>query len=340
MPHLYKLGDVPLQCGITLPDVKIAYKSYGEMNDDKSNVIVYPSWYSGFHTDNEWLIGEGKALDPSKYFIIVPCALGNGQSSSPSNTAEPFDKARFPHVTLYDNVTLQHRLVVEHFGVEKLKMVTGWSMGAQQTFQWGALYPDMMESIAPFCGSAKTSPHNFVFLEGVKAGIITDDAWKEGWYNAQPKKGLRSVGRIYAGWGLTQGFYRQEEWRQLGFQSLEDFLVGFWEKFFLLRDANNLLAMLKTWQHADISANSVYNGDFKRALAAIKAKATVLSPTNDLYFPMEDNEWEVSHMINSGAGAGAKLVEIPGVYGHFAGGGLSEADAQVIDKELRLLLDG
>jgi homoserine O-acetyltransferase/O-succinyltransferase len=71
------------------------------------------------------------------------------------------DKARFPNVTIYDNVRLQHRLVTEKFGIEKIALVTGWSMGAQQTFQWGASYPDMVERIAPFCGTAKTWPHNF-----------------------------------------------------------------------------------------------------------------------------------------------------------------------------------
>jgi len=331
---LFSLGNVQLQCGKTLPDASLAYKTYGTLNAAKDNVIVYPSWYSGFIADNEWLIGEGKALDPAKYFIIVPCALGNGQSSAPSNTPEPFNGPRFPNISLYDNITLQHRLVTS-FGIEKIKLVTGWSMGAQQTFQWGSLYPDMVERIAPFCGSAKTSPHNFVFLEGVKAGIITDVAWKEGWYDEQPKRGLRSVGRIYAGWGLTQPFYKQELWRGMGFASLEDFLVGFWERFFLLRDANNMLAMLWSWQNADISANHLYNGDIKKALGAIKAKSVVLSPTTDLYFPIEDNAWEVEQMTGAAA---VKHVEIPGAFGHFAGGGLCDADTAVIDKELKELL--
>ena len=117
------------------------------------------------------------------------------------------------------------RLVTEHFGIEKIRLVTGWSMGAQQTYQWGCLFPEMVERIAPFCGSAKTAPHNFVFLEGVKAGLITDAAFEDGWYASPPKKGLRAVGRVYSGWGLSQPFYQQELWRKLGFHSLEDFLL-------------------------------------------------------------------------------------------------------------------
>jgi homoserine O-acetyltransferase len=165
------------------------------------------------------------ALDPRNYFIIVPNMLGNGLSSSPSNTPAPYDMARFPNVTLYDNVTLRHRLVTEKFGIGKIKLVVGWSMGAQQTNQWGCLYPDMVERIAPFCGSAKTAPHNFVFPEGVKAALTNDVAWNNGWYDTPPTKGLRGVGRVYAGWGLSQPFYMQELWRAMGYSSLEDFFI-------------------------------------------------------------------------------------------------------------------
>jgi homoserine O-acetyltransferase len=330
--EIFDLGDVPLQRGATLRNARLAYKTYGKLDADKGNVIVYPTWYSGQHYDNEWLIGPGMALDPEKYFIIVPNMLGNGLSSSPSNTPEPYNLSRFPDITLYDNVRLQHRLVTEKFGIERIALVTGWSMGAQQTNQWGCLYPDMVQRIAPFCGSAKTAPHNIVFLEGVKAALTADAAWNGGWYATPPSKGLRAVGRVYAGWGLSQPFYMQELWRELGFSSLEDFLVGFWEGFFLQKDANNLLTMLWSWQHGDISDNPVFKGDFKKALGAIKARAIVMPAERDLYFPVADNEWEVSHMPN------AECRPIPGVWGHFAGGGSSPADTRFIDTALKELL--
>jgi len=333
MDHdIFELGDVALQRGATLRGAKLAYKTYGTLNAQKSNAIVYPTWYSGQHTDNEWLIGPGMALDPAKYFIIVPNMLGNGLSSSPSNTPEPYNLASFPNVTLYDNVTLQHRLVTEQFGIEQLALVVGWSMGAQQTNQWGCLYPEMVKRIAPFCGSAKTAPHNIVFLEGVKAALTADAAWNGGWYTTPPTTGLRAVGRVYAGWGLSQPFYMQQLWRELGFSSLEDFLVGYWEGFFLKKDANNLLAMLWSWQHGDISDNPVFKGDFKKALGAIQARAIVMPAERDLYFPVADNEWEVSHMPN------AECRPIPGVWGHFAGGGSSPVDTRFIDNALQELL--
>src|SRR3954471_3846067 len=111
--EFFELGDVVLQCRKTLRAARLAYKTYGTLNAAKDNVIVYPTWYSGQHYENEWLVGDGMALDPAKQFIIIPNMLGNGLSSSPSNTAEPYNGPRFPKITAYDNVRVQHRLVAE-----------------------------------------------------------------------------------------------------------------------------------------------------------------------------------------------------------------------------------
>jgi homoserine O-acetyltransferase len=332
--EIFELGDHALQRGATLRNAKLAYKTFGTLNAAKDNAIVYPTWYSGQHYDNEWLVGRGMALDPDKYFIIIPNMFCNGLSSSPSNTPEPYNAARFPKVTAYDNVSAQHRLVTEHFGIEHLRLVTGWSMGGLQTFHWGALYPDMMDLLAPFCGSAKCSRHNFVFLEGVKAALTADDAFRDGWYLDKPQKGLRAAARVYAGWGFSQAFYREElDIKTLGYSSLEDFLVAFWEGFFLDRDPNNLLAMLWTWQNGDISANELYNGDLKAALGAIKAKTYVMPGQTDLYFPPEDSRNEVDNMPN------ARFVPIPSIWGHFAGGpGTNPVDIKFLDDKLKELL--
>ena len=330
--EIFDLGDVALQKGATLRDAKLAYKTYGTLNARKDNVILQPTWYSGQHTDVEWTIGEGMALDPAHHFIIVPNMLGNGLSSSPSNTPPPYDRARFPNVTACDNVRLQHRLVTERFGIERIKLVTGWSMGALQTFHWGCLYPDMVERIVPTCGSAKCSRHNFVFLEGVKAALTADDAWNGGWYEAPPTKGLRAMARVYAGWGFSQTFYRIEEDLKLGFSSLEDFLIAFWEGFFIHKDANNLLAMLWTWQNGDIGDNELYGGDFKKALGAIKAKAFVMPGRTDLYFPPEDSEIEVAHMPN------AELRVFESSYGHFASSALNPADVAFQNEAIKEIL--
>ncbi|QVQ54563.1 alpha/beta fold hydrolase [Spiractinospora alimapuensis] len=324
--------DVALQSGFTLPRVELAYKTYGELNAARDNVVVYPTWYSGQHPDNEWLIGPGRALDPADRFVIVPNMLGNGLSSSPSNTPEPFNQSRFPLVTVHDQVRLQHRLVTERLGIERVSLVTGWSMAAMQSFEWGAAYPDMVERIAPFCGTAKCWPHNHVFLEAVRAAIHTDAAWDDGWYTTKPHRALRAVGRVYAGWGVSQAFYRSELWRDLGFTSLEDFLVGYWEGFFLERDPNNLLAMAKTWQTGNVAANDRFHGDFEAALGSITARAIVMPGQTDLYFTPEDSEYETSLMPN------AEFRPIPSVWGHFAGVGAHSTDTNFIDQALKDLL--
>jgi homoserine O-acetyltransferase/O-succinyltransferase len=330
--EIFELGDFTLQSGATLRNAKLAYKTYGTLNATKSNVIVYPTWYSGQHYDNEWLIGDGMALDPQTYFIIIPNMFGNGLSSSPSNTPQPYNQARFPHVTFYDNVRAQHQLVTDRFGIEKIALVVGWSMGAGQTYQWAVSYPQMVDRILPFCGSARTSLHNIVFLEGVKAALQADAAWQGGWYDRPPTTGLRAVGRVYAGWGLSQAFYREKVYLHQGYSSLEDYLVEFWEGFFLKKDANNLLTMLWTWQNGNIGNTPGFDSDFEKALSKIEAKAIVMPAEMDLYFPPEDNEYEVKFMPN------AEFCAIKSVWGHFAGGGVNPTDTEFIDRHLNALL--
>ena len=332
--EIFDLGNLRLQSGATLRGAKLAYQTYGRLNPAGNNAIVFPTFFGGQHYQNEAVIGPDHALDPERYFIIVPNMMGNGLSSSPSNTPMPYDRARFPQVSLYDNVSAQHRLATEMFGIDRIALVVGWSMGAQQAFQWGSLYPGMVERIAPICGSARTSVHNFVFLEGVKAALTADDAWANGWYEKPPYKGLRAMGRVYAGWAVSQAFYREEVYLSLGYSSLEDYLVAFWEGRRLGADANDLLAMIWTWQHADISANEEFNGDLAQALGAITARAIVMPGRTDLYFPPEDNEAEVGMMPN------AELRPIESIWGHQAGGpAYSPADTAFVDAALRELLE-
>jgi homoserine O-acetyltransferase/O-succinyltransferase len=217
-------------------------------------------------------------------------------------------------------------------GVRRIALAVGWSMGAQQAYQWAALYPELVERLAPICGSAKTAPHNYVFLEGMRAALTADAAWNDGWYDEPPARGLRALGRAWAGWALSQTFYREERFRDLGYASLEDFLVGYWESLYLARDANNILAMIWTWQHADLSANPLYEADYARALRTIQARTIVLPGRTDLYFPPEDSAIEVEHLRN------AELRVIPSVWGHYAGGGKDPADTRFVDDALRDLL--
>lgn len=330
--ELYELGDVALQSGDYLPNAVLAYKTYGTLNAARNNVIVYPTWFAGRHTDNEWLIGPGKALDPEKYFIIVPNMLGNGLSSSPSNTPPPYQQANFPDVSIYDNVRLQHQLVTKKFGITKIALVVGWSLGAVQTFQWGTSYPDMVERIAPFGGTAKTRPHAKVVFEGMIAALQADAAWKDGYYNEQPKTGLAAMGRVYAAWGFSQAYYLEKLYQPEGYYTLEEYLVDYWDQVFFSFDANNLITMLRTGITGDISANSVYNGNFELALSRITARALVMPGSTDLFFPPQDNEYETRHMPS------AIFLPIESNWGHCAGIGQHDQDSEYIDERLKRFL--
>lgn len=329
--QIFELGDVVLQSGVTLRQAKLAYQTYGTLSAACDNAILIPTFYAAHHTDIEPMMADGRAIDPARHFVVVPNMLGSGLSSSPSNTPPPFDRAAFPHVTIHDNVVCQHRLVTEHLGIARLRLVAGFSMGAQQAFQWASLYPEMVAALAPICGSARTSPHNFVFLEGAKAALTADAAFNDGWYETPPVKGLIAFARVYAGWVYSQDFYRDHEFRKMGLASIED-VLRFSEARYRSRDANDLLTMLWAWQHADISANPQFRGDFTAALRAITARAIVMPSTTDLYFRVRDNELEVDQMAN------AQLRPIPSTWGHAAGRGTNPADNQFIDAALQELL--
>jgi len=293
--EVFEQGDVALQSGAVLPDARLAYETLGRLNAAGDNAILIPSYYTGSHADNERLVAASRALDPERHFIVLTNLFGNGVSSSPSNTPPPCDGPRFPHVTLYDNVACQQRLLTEALGVDRLALVVGWSMGAMQAYQWAAQYPEMVRAILPVCGSARCSPHNYVFLDGVKAALEADGNWNGGDWQAKPETGLRAFARVYAGWAYSQTFYREGLYRQLGFATIEDLLVD-WENDHLGWDGNDLLAKLWTWQHGDIGANDLYGGDIAKALGAIRARAIVVPCRTDLYFTPEDNALEVAQM--------------------------------------------
>jgi homoserine O-acetyltransferase len=297
--EILELGDFPLVSGHVLKDARLAYQTYGKLAPAHDNVVVLPTFFTGTNSRNEGFFGPGRAIDPARHYIISPNLFGNGRSSSPSNTSAPQDGPRFPLVQMWDNIAAQHQLIRRHLGIGQIALVAGWSMAGCQSYQWAAQYPDMVQAILPFCASARTSPHNFVFLEGVKAALCADHTWNGGDYAATPEGGLKAFGRVYAGWAFSQTFYRERLYRKLGFNTVEDLLKD-WEQDHLQGwDANDLLAKLATWQAGDISAGPLYHGDFQAALSAIKARAILMPCTQDLYFPPEDNRIEAQHMPNA-----------------------------------------
>ncbi|GAC1404332.1 MAG: alpha/beta fold hydrolase [Candidatus Velthaea sp.] len=316
--ELYDLGDLALEHGGTLRGAQLAYKTYGALNAGRDNAVIVPSAYGATHADSEWLIGAGKALDPSRWFIVATNLFGNGLSTSPSGYG---DRGSYPNVSVYDNVAAQHRLVGECFGVAKVALVTGFSMGAQQSFHWACAYPDMVERIVPVCGSARTSAHNRVFIDGAVAALEA--------------AGPAVLGRVWAAWGLSQPFYRKELWRdaQTSAATLEEFVDEWYGPDAFSGDSRDLRAMFWTWRNADVSSRSPFERDFAAALTSIRARAIVMPSRTDTYFPPEDSEIEVRHIPD------AELLVIPSDWGHAAGGGANAQDNAFVSDAIRRILE-
>jgi|TARA_B110000238_G_C16102715_1_gene428957 homoserine O-acetyltransferase len=145
----FELGDFGLESGEILKNAQLAYAVYGELNVDRSNAILFTLMFSGTSKNMAHYIGPGKALDPEKYCIILPNQLANGLSSSPHNIDGDQAMENFPELTIGDDVVAQHRLLTEKFKLNELQLVTGWSMGAQQTLEWAIRYPDMVKRAHP-----------------------------------------------------------------------------------------------------------------------------------------------------------------------------------------------
>jgi homoserine O-acetyltransferase len=319
----FTFQNVQLQCGITLPEVALVYETHGSLNSTGDNCILLPTYYTGTHRSYARLIGTGKALDPAKYFIVIPNMLGNGVSTSPSNTKPPFNGAGFPGVTITDNVQLQHRLLTEVLNIHEIALIYGWSMGAMQAFTWAAYHPDMVQRVLASCGTARCWPQNHVFLQGVHAALLADANFNGGNYTNPPEAGLRAFGRNYAGWAYSAAFYRDALYRNLGHDSLEAFL-NFWEEDHLAWDANDLLAMLWTWRNAKLGPE---------ALQHITAKTIVMPCDKDMYFTLEEAKIEAAQIPN------AELRPMISDYGHCAGApGLLPAETIFLEQAIGDLL--
>jgi homoserine O-acetyltransferase len=334
-PGLHEYFDLrkfQLTTGYTLSETKLAYKTRGTLNSAKDNAILFPHQYSGTSASMEIFIGKDRPLDPAQYFIILPGQFSNGYSTSPSNTPPPFNHGAFPPVTIADDVIAQHRLVTERFEISELYAVLGWSMGAQQTYEWAVRYPHMVKRAAAFAATAKTPLHSRIFARVTQEALKSDPAWNKGFYD-NPNAvqfGLRRHAHAFAFAGVARQFYRDEAWRRIGLASVDDFIGLFFEQPFLAQDPANLLSQTHKWSNADVSVNT--GGDLAAALAQITAKMFVVAFKDDLIMPRADCEADAALVPN------AQLRFIDSVWGHLTMVCPLEEDKKSIDKVLSEVL--
>lgn len=329
--RLFSLGDFRLENGVVLPKATLAYATWGALNAARDNAILVPSWYGSDHHGYDFLIGPGRALDPARYFIVATEMFANGFSSSPSNTPAPFEGPAFPAIAIRDNVEAARRLLTLELGVTRLRAVVGFSMGAQQAFQWAVSHPDFVGAIAAYCGTAKTYPHGIVRLEGAISALTADAAFADGRYPSPPRKGLAAWSRHWAGWVWSQEWWRRELFKPQ-WATVEDVLASRTARD-EVRDANNLIAQARTWQRHNVGDTPGFGGDHERALASIKARVLYMPGATDLYFPVGDGQYE-SQFIKD-----VVFTPIPSVWGHLAGGGANPADNDFINAQVRRLLE-
>jgi homoserine O-acetyltransferase len=284
-----------------------------------------------------WLIGSGRCLDTSKLFLVATELFGNGRSSSPSNTPEPYHGPRFPIVTIRDNVRAVHSLLADELHITHLKAIIGFSMGAEQAFQWAVSYPGFADKIVATSGTAKTYGHGIVRLEGQIAAIVTDEAFKAGDYATEPQKGIAASGLMWAAWLYSQEWWRRELWRTNSppGTTFEQVLEKFRTNFFHGADANNLILQMRTWEHHNVGDTAGFNGDVERALRSIKVPFLYMPSETDLYFPLEDARYEAP-FIPKGI-----LLPIPSLWGHPAGAGTDPEDLKFLNDHIgHFLADG
>ncbi len=317
-PHsVLELGDVLLESGETLRDARLLYKTHGEPNAARDNAILYPHMYSGTPSSLESTIAPGRALDPERYFVICPGQLGGGFSSSPSNTG-----GRFPEVTVGDDVRVQHRLVTETLGLDRLALVTGFSMGAQQAYEWAVRYPAMVERLAPVAGTARTTDYNALVLRFAEEAILEAPT---------PEEGLRRHAHVWAATGLSTELFRTEAWRAAGFGSVDDLVRRLFEDDFAPMHPGNLVCMCRKWRTFDVSRCA--GGNVGAALARITARTFVIPFSNDSLFPPADCAADQALI----EGSDLRVLESP--WGHWSWE-MTETARETLDDQLRELLSG
>jgi homoserine O-acetyltransferase len=301
-PEYFRVADFKLQSGAVLKEMVVEYATLGEPRRDAAgnivNAVINPHGWSGNYAQSvtiaKDMVGPGRPLDPGKYFIIFPTALGSPGSASPSVSGLG---PRFPRYSVADMVAAQHRLVTEKFGIRKLAGVIGASMGGYQTLQWITQYPDMMGWAVPIAASRKHDGRNLGIFGMMSYNIRTDPAYMNGEYKEQPREGMR---RGFMGtylWYFGTAFYdAQYKTEEQALKGLQDAGLGS-DKM----DANDIIWRNLAMASYDVTAN----------LPKVKAKVLVVGVVEDELFPPKEAIQPIADGI-----AGSKVFLYESALGH------------------------
>lgn len=265
-----ELGNFKLVNGEIIYQCKIGYRTFGKLNADKSNAILWPTWFGGKSENLANLIGPDKVVDSDDFFVIAVDALGNGVSSSPSNCEYQSNK-NFPHITIKDMVNSQYKLLTEHLGINHLHGIIGGSMGGMQVFEWIVSYPDFMDKAVAYVGTPKLTSFDLLVWQTELTAI--EEGWKCGQPDEQITKTIAAIQNMMA----RTPAYIIEKTKTDSVNSLLSRAYENYSKFF---NSYNWAAQLRAMMSHDISKN--FNGSIEEAAKAVRAKLFVIVSQTDL----------------------------------------------------------
>ena len=331
-PHQrYAMGDLTLESGEVIKDFAVSYVTHGTLDPTQSNAILVLTAIGGNHHRLDFLIGPGKALDPDKFFVVAVDAIGNGLTTSPSNsTAQPHMK--FPRFAIRDMVQSQHRLLTEHLGVKHVIAVVGASMGGMQALQWGVSYPDFADQLIAMTPLLRTPAWTVTVLEASRKAIMLDPAWNGGEYTSPPAAGMRLWRDIVLLAGRTPEQLNAQFPHGLDvlpwLKTQEDALVPVF-------DANDWIYQTWAYEQHDISAGPGRDGDMFKTLRAIKASVLILTGVKDLLNP----EWEARDAFRYISSSRAVQINPASVTGQMAAAGTLPADVDTLNREIAAFIE-
>jgi homoserine O-acetyltransferase len=312
------LGVCKLASGQAITGCRLGYRTWGTLNEQRSNAVLFPTWFSGTTQNLAGLVGADKVVDPAKYFVIAVDALGDGVSSSPSNSTAQHGLG-FPAFTTRDMVDAEYRLATEKLGLKHLHAVMGISMGGMQTFEWMVNYPEFMDLAVPIVGSTRLTGYDLLLWHAEINALKSDPAWHEGRYEKSPPMG--EVETLHAMNLSTPANYARTH-------PPEKFAADYAEYFskgILPFDANDWLAQLEAIIHHDVA----HGGSLEDAAKHVKAKVLVVAAAQD-------------HMVNPkpaldfAALIGAKTLVLESDCGHLSPG----CEGAKMNPAVRDFLDG
>ena len=295
------IGDLKLQNGGVIRNCRIGYRTFGKLNSNKSNVVVFPTWAGGTTEQLQSSIGPGRLVDSTIYFVVAIDALSNGISSSPSNSRlQP--RMRFPQFTLRDTVESQHKLLTKVLKIDRVKAIVGISMGGMQVFQWLVSYPDFMDKAIPIVGSPRLAPYDLLIWQAQIEALMRDRDWKGGNYSVNPARALDfAFGELLL---TTPPDYNKRKTREQVLADLEKARRD--SKSF---DANDKIRQVQAMMQLDVTRE--FGGSLERAAHVVKAKVFVVVSRFD-------------HVVTPGPAiefaslVGAKTLNLESECGHLA----------------------